>query len=370
MINIIGNFLGSSGYDIHTRELANALNKLTQVRIDAAVQANMAHQLNDAEVEMLKREPDNEINIIITSPMHWRLNTTAKRNWAYLIHEGDKIPKSWMVECLNSDIEYIFVPSTHTKQAILNTFVGHPQLSTVLEKIKLIHHGVDLNKFYPKKEEVASAGGTGGSSGDEFGRPVVFLCNKGFRNLEDRGGIQYAIKAYLREFNPEDKVELLLKLNPAYGIPDMNKLIDELKPNKPLPPIRIDATSYKYEDLIKVYHQAGVFVSPTRAESFNIPGAEAKACGLMTLQTGYGGQTDYMVEGTDLFIEYDLAKVEHEIQYEECCWAKPRIEDLRKKMRWCYENPDLVKKRGKQAREEIKEWTWEKTAKKIVELSH
>ncbi len=200
-------------------------------------------------------------------------------------------------------------------------------------------------------------------------KPFVFLMNKGFRNLEDRGGMQFGIKAYLEEFKSDDNVELIIKLNPAYGIPDMGSLISQLNVNKSNTlKIRVDTTNYKYEELVKLYNQADVFVSPTRAESFNIPGAEAKACGLMTIQTGFGGQTDYMKEGTDLFVDYDLAKVEHEIMYEECSWAKPRIEDLRKKMRWCYENQEEVRRRGLQAREEIKEFTWDITADKIVKL--
>ncbi len=36
--------------------------------------------------------------------------------------EGDKVPESYIDEIRNPDIEYILVPSEHTKQAILNTF--------------------------------------------------------------------------------------------------------------------------------------------------------------------------------------------------------------------------------------------------------
>ena len=88
----------------------------------------------------------------------------------------------------------------------------------------------------------------------------------------------------------------------------------------------------------------------------------------MTIQTGYGGQIEYMKEGTDLFIDYDMTEVTWEIAYEGIFWATPKIEDLRKKLRWCYENPKEVKKRGQQAREEIKNWTWDTTSQKILDL--
>jgi len=361
-INIIGNFLDTSGFSIHTRELANALNKITKVRLEAMVPANVATQLNDQEVEMLKREPeDDQINLIITSPIYWRLNTYAKRNWAYMIFEGDKIPKSWISECLNPDIEYIFVPSMHTYDAVMCMLPKEEA-----HKLIRVPHGVDLNKFYPKKEEVASTGNTEGVSQDASERPFVFLCNKGFRNLEDRGGIQYAIKAYLEEFNPEDKVELLIKLNPAYGIPDMNNLISQLKPDKPSPNIRIDVGNYQYKDLVKLYHEADVFVSPTRAESFNIPCTEAMACGLPVITTDFGGQTDFCTNDTGWLVSGDLKLVEHEIQYEETKWLTPDITQLKKAMREAYATH---KEKGQKVLEVAKQFTWDSTAEKIINLT-
>lgn len=179
MLNIIGTFLGSSGYDIHCRELANALNKITKVRLDAIIPSNLASQLNDQEVEMLKRDPDEEINLIITNPMHWRLNTNAKRNWAYLIWEGDRIPKCYVNECSNDNIEYIFVPSTHTKQAIIKTFneiYGEPSPEWIHNKIKLIPHGVDLKKFYPSPQDGKDVAYSENSETRSSAGTFVFLC--------------------------------------------------------------------------------------------------------------------------------------------------------------------------------------------------
>ena len=224
MLNIIGNILDTSGYSIHCRQLAKALNKQTEVRLDTMIQSSQAALLNDKEVEMVKREPtDDQINLLITNPMSWRLHTNVKRNWAYLIWEGDKIPKSWVEEVMNSDIEYIFVPSEHTKDAILNGLLvmesKNPEdygkkYGKITNKIKIIPHGVDLNIFKPldnsPQENRSEKVETLGKSVSGSDPPIVtvdtfkFLCNKGFRNLEDRGGIQYAIKAYLEEFTQED----------------------------------------------------------------------------------------------------------------------------------------------------------------------
>ena len=150
--NIIGNFLGSSGYDIHTRELFNSLSKVADVKLSSLIPAGAEGLLTDKELEAVKKPDDiNRINIIITSPIYWKLYTTAKRNWVFCVFEGDKIPKSFLMECLNEDIEYVLVPSEHTKKAIVNT---EGCIEEIKNKIKIIPHGVNLDKFYPKTKSL------------------------------------------------------------------------------------------------------------------------------------------------------------------------------------------------------------------------
>jgi len=152
MINCIGSMFGTSGYDIHFRELVNALSQLTEVKLSTGLPDNWSNLVNDRELQMIKRKGEADINLIITNPINWRLHTNAKRNWVYLIFEGDRIPDSFVNECLNEDIEYIFVPSEHTKNAIYQTIYDIKDASKITDildnKIKIIPHGVCLNKFY------------------------------------------------------------------------------------------------------------------------------------------------------------------------------------------------------------------------------
>jgi len=155
MINIIGNFLGSSGYEIHTRELANALADETEVSLQTGLVQGWERMVNDKELEMIKRKP-GEINLIITNPLNWKLHTNAKRNWVFLVWEGDKIPDCYLEECLNPEIEFIFVPSKHTYEALEKSYweggekdLNHKPDKEFWDKVKVMPHGVDLDKFYP-----------------------------------------------------------------------------------------------------------------------------------------------------------------------------------------------------------------------------
>ncbi len=163
MINIIGQILDSSGYSVHTRNLGRALGKLTDARYTIMANSGWESQVDDKELEMIKANPvDDEINLIITNPLYWRVNAQAKRNWAFLVWEGSSIPKCFIIECLNEEIEYIFVPSNHTKDAILNTLsrmdiccdIETDVIERLCKKIKVMPHGVDLSLFYPKDKHL------------------------------------------------------------------------------------------------------------------------------------------------------------------------------------------------------------------------
>ncbi len=370
MINVIGHIFDTSGYSIHTRELVNALSKLTEVSLQTPLPKGWERMCNDKELEMIKKVSDEEVNLIITNPLHWKFYTNAKRNWAYLIWEGDKIPECYLAECLNSEIEYIIVPSEHTKKAILNT--DSDMNHYYIDKIKVIPHGVDLEKFYPGNKSIENLKVQIKPEGEELDLqelPFIFFANKGFKDLEDRGGTQYLIQAYIEEFTNKDKVELLIKVNPAYGIPDLNKILLELGYKEGCPKIIFDIATYDYKELVKLYHKCDVFVGPTRSESFGIPFLEAMACGKPVITTDFGGQTDFCSMETGWIIGGELKEVEHDLQYEGIKWLTPDIKQLREAMRQAYEEKkELMDIYSKTALATAKLFTWNNTAKLIVSL--
>jgi len=408
MINVIGQFFGSSGYAMHTRSLVNALNKQTEVKLITNLIQGFERMVNDEELKMIKRIQDYDTNLIITHPIHWRSHLDAKHNWVYLIWEGDKITKWMLDECMNPEIEKIIVPSTHTHQAILKAIYEAPTIfgsmipkglnhhlsDTITPKIVVIPHGVDLDKFYPvidKKDKgdgsnVSLSGDTKHKQGqktkvehmpvdathlsnsvDNHDDTFIFLANKGLRNLEDRGGVQYLIRAYLEEFTEDENVELILKINPAYGVPNLLQMFPELK--EAGPKITFIPEEYTIDQLRELYNQCDVFVSPTRAEAFNLPVAESAACGKMCITTGFGGQVDMIEDKKNGFlIDYKLVPVEHELEYEGCFWAVPDYEHLKKLLRYTFDNREIVKSMGKNALENIRKFSWKSTAEQIYSL--
>lgn len=358
-INIIGDIFNSTGYASHTKSLFNALYKLADVSLSTQLIPGWERLSNDAELDAITKSPnETDTRIIITTPNNWKLFLGTGINIGYCIWEGDRVPVSFISDFLNPKIDLIFVPSIHTEQAIQNTASEYlPEgFGEVMKKIYIIPHGVDTKLFYPIKEKKDGV--------------FRFICNKGWRGTcWDRGGVQYVLKAFAEEFKLEDNVELILKLNQAYINPQfLGTAINNLNLSEDRPLIRIVYDDIPFDKLVHLYNQANCYICATRCESFNLPGLEAMACGLPTIQTNFGGQTDYMTNENSLYIDYKLEPVKEDLMYEGIQWAIPDIEDLKKKMRWAYEHQDDIKKMGKIALDDSKNWTWDFSATKIVKI--
>lgn len=388
-INIHGSCFGNTGYDHHTRNLANALYQIADMKLMTPLPENWVRLVNDAEMQMItKPERKEDYNLIITVPHMWKLFIGVGKNIGYCVWEGNRIPESWIDDMLNPNIHYIFVPSKHTADAIENTinnyeFDNDLDSDKILDKIKLIPHGVDHSIFnnqqenYNKSVEIkglpitkegvsTTESGDGKSPAEAF----KFICNKGWRGTTwDRGGVQYLLKAFTEEFTKEDKTELILKLNPSYINPEQIKpAIETLNLPKDRCPIHINCNVLPPKQLNELYNSADCYVCATRAEAFNLPGLEAMSCGLPTIQTNFGGQIDYMSDKNSLFVEYEAFPSEEKPMYEEVEWAIPNIESLKKQMRWAYNNKDKIKEMGIQAQKDSQDYSWESSAKKIIEV--
>jgi len=164
------------------------------------------------------------------------------------------------------------------------------------EQVTIVPHGVDADTFHPMPEirhKVRERLGIGEST-------IVFLSvgamtgNKGI-DLLLRG-----FAAISREF-PE--ALLLLKgIDPLYGsrnfVDRFLKLISARDQQEIADKVIYIGEALSHRDMASLYQAADVYVSPYRAEAFNLPVLEAAACGIPIICTR-GGPTDEFV--TDAF---------------------------------------------------------------------
>lgn len=366
-INILGDIFGASGYSNHTRNLMNALYEFTQdIYIECGRPAGWEVLCNDAERNILANQWFNDgVTIFIGMPQFWKLalNEPQKAFYGFVVWEGDKVPKSWIEDMIDERVTGILVPSEHVKKAILNTLqeswtdyiIDEKNDKYLIDKIHIIPHGADPNKFVEQPKP------------DIF----TFVANKGWaKGINDRGGIQWLLKAFSEEFKKDEQVQLKIKINPVYCYPGWNiqNEINNLQLNPDSPPIHIgiDLLDLKY---LPTVYQGHCFVSPTMGEAFNIPCVEAMSCGLPVITTDFGGQTDFVNEEIGWIIKTTPWEVKFDTMYEGINWGMPNMAELRKAMRYAFEHKEECLKMGEKAREKvINSWTWKHSAEKLYNL--
>lgn len=383
-INVIGPLFGSSGYANHCKGLVNALaQEGVEVSLSTQLPQDWVRNVNDAELAMIEKNKfdGNAPTVVIGMPPFWRMamGEGARNVYGFLVWEGSRIPKDWLMRLFDKKIKGVLVPSMHVKSAIMTAYEENRKeelkdmhdkgtgLNEITESLKdlppiyVVPHGYDPDVF--KKME------TKRETTD-----CVFICNAGWRNgANDRKGVQFLLQAYCEEFKADDPVRLLVKVNPAY-IPvgwDAQAEIGKLSLNKEnKPKLQFAMNQVELKEIAKLLNQADVFVCTQMADAFNIPGIEAMACGLPTIQTNYGGQLEYANSENSWLVECDPVPAPvtnyDDVIYEGVMWAKPRIEDIQQALREAFEDKNLRARKAAKALETALNFTWRDSARALI----
>ena len=113
-----------------------------------------------------------------------------------------------------------------------------------------------------------------------------------------------------------------------------------------------DLSDNEIKNLVR---NSDVFVSLHRSEGFGRGMAEAMAFGRPAIATGYSGNVDFMVPGTSLLVDYDLAPVASgAYPYGEGqVWAEPSARHAAALIERLLDDPEGARAMGRRAREHI-----------------
>jgi glycosyltransferase involved in cell wall biosynthesis len=211
------------------------------------------------------------------------------------------------------EADYICIPSLFSKRTFLEKGVAE-------NKILHIPYGVDLTNFrqIPKKDNVFR---------------IIFVGKSCLRK-----GVHYLIQAFsdLKLKNAE-----LILVGPVAD--DIKQFFKKY------------SGQFKYvghvpqNELYKYYSQSSVFVLPSIEDGFGMVIIQAMACGLPVICTTNTGGEDIVREGIDGFV----------IPIRD-------VEKLKEKILYFYENPEIAKQMGQNAKERVKSgFTWNDYGEKI-----
>lgn len=365
-INLWAYCFNDTGYAVHSRGIAEAL---IEEGVDLAVEpgvmpAEPTKYYSDALVAAHGKnyEAEKTVSIVFPSMIYLKAGQRLPGFYPYCVFEGDRIPSSW-AKALNEDfVTKVIVPSNHVKQACL--------ASGVKKEIVVVPHGVKTAVFNPQAD-VKLVEKYGVFKDDRF----TFLFSGGWKDGEqDRKGLEIALRAFCAEFKKDENVRFIAKVNPAYQ-PNpllLRAQIEALKlpDESQRPSIQLLHAPLSENELAGLYRVADCFVAPSKADAFNMPVAEAMACGVPPITSSFGGQSDFMKDGdTGLAVPCELVPATGGYLYEGINWGKPNQKVLQECMRTLFNDQKEAKAIGLRASKHILEnYTWRASAKKLLEV--
>ena len=258
------------------------------------------------------------------------------------------IPQAW-IEPINSHIDEIWVYSKWLKECYVRS--GIPE-----DKIALVPLGVDVVTFN-------TAGPTLSLSVD---RAVRFLFVGG---TIARKGFDVLLDTYLSIFTPDDDVCLVVKpfgSDSVYRDSSMDDRVRVAMADQRNPAIELVDRRLSRQEMAMLYRSCDVLVHPYRGEGFGLPIAEAMACGLPTLVTGYGACLDFCDETTGWLVpaqEIPLQLPGMQPGPAGFWWAEPDAGALGRLMVHAAGSADERASCGEKARRRIVEqFTWDQAA--------
>jgi glycosyltransferase involved in cell wall biosynthesis/predicted Zn-dependent protease len=208
----------------------------------------------------------------------WPPDFTPPKNGHWIMiqpWEFGSIPRKWL-EKMIAKVDELWVPSTFVRDCYISG--GLPE-----ERVHVVPNGVDVASFNPDAP------------------PLVISSSKRFRFLFVGGtiyrkGIDLLLAAYRAAFSNNDDVCLVIKDmggGSFYKGQTAQEMIQRFQDDPLAPEIEYLDYNITQKDLPGLYTACHCLVHPYRGEGFGLPIAEAMACGLAPIVTGYGAALDF-----------------------------------------------------------------------------
>jgi autotransporter strand-loop-strand O-heptosyltransferase len=380
-IYVHGSYIGTTGYNNHTRDFLRELSKHTKVKVRNFTVGNSWNgynltphdnepYINDVDKSMLYKQilynsegkledfliyPDKskeffqDVNIVLSETNHHIFyQDYVGPKIAYNVWESTLQPEEFFNELLKYD--EIWVPSKWQRECTINQGANP-------NKVKVVPEGVDIHTFFPEEVEKLEQYNDGRFKFLLFGR------------WDYRKSTKEIIQTFLKTFSPDEPVDLVVSIDNMWGEEmDGYKTTEERLEAYGLTDPRIKMIHFPTrEDYIKYLKTGHIFVSCARSEGWNLPLIEAMACGTPSIYSECCAQMEF-AEGKGIPVKIIGEKPANSNDYGRYTMSdlpgnyyEPDFNDLSEKMRFVYKNYKQCKLDAiKDAIEIHKEFSWER----------
>jgi len=375
-----GSYVGTTGYNNHTRDFLRQLSKYIQVKVRNFTVGNSWDGYNDRchdgekylddldrsllyqqslwdhgelkNFEIYKDDKKNfihDFNIVLNETNHhFFYQNYSGPKIAYNVWESTLQPDNYFNKLLEFD--ELWVPSKWQKECSIKQ--GYPE-----DKIQVVPEGVDVDIFYPDstvRHEVTSDG-----------RFKFFLVGR----WDYRKSTKEIIQTFLETFNKSEPVDLIVSIDNMWGEEmDGLKTTEERLEHYGLNDDRIKILHFPSRmDYIDILKSVDVFVSCARSEGWNLPLIESMACGVPSIYSDCCAQLEF-ASGRGIPVKIVGEKAANLNDYGRYTMSdlpgnyyEPDFDHLSEVMRLSYEKHETLKKLALVDSKHIREeFSWEK----------
>lgn len=337
-----------SGYGEANRHDIGALHAAgvdltTQIPVYVMELSDYGH-LGELAASFEGKEIGYKIKIIHTTPnVYKQYFEGGKYHIGRVFWETDKLPLDFALNC--EMLDEIWTGSEYNAQAIRNSGVTKP--------IKIIPEAIDT--------EVPAI------------TPYIVTNNKSYKfysifEWTERKNPLALLEAYWREFENHDDVSLTLKTYlVGFGAEKREPIDQQIRKLKARLDLKHYAPVFLYRQLmdrhqIYRFHKSfDCFVSAHRGEGWGVPQMEALLLGNPVISTNCGGIHEYLTHKKHAYLLpytlVPLGDVTYNKQWytKDQQWAEVSIDEIRKGMKWVYDNRDKAKKMGAEGSKLVQE---------------
>lgn len=316
-------------------------------------------ELNNPKVVALRpmdKEYDAQISYTAMKNFKPYLSQGKKNRFGIYNYDGSVLPKHWRKSYL--DVDFILPSSQYAKKVFLDAKIPESSL-------KVVPHGINIDDFQIKPDDVYPLR-------TEKSIKILNVCGQVHR----RKNLEGILEAYGKAFTEDDDVCLVLKVADKAPKAKFEVSFCELykewrRKNPKAGEVEI---IYDYIDRIETLFVAcDVHFSLSNIECFHIPSLQALAANCLTLQSGYGGHTDFLNVENAFLVDGQMGRCPPHYQY----WTPspyasmfiPDIDDAVDKLRHVVNNYESLKdKMLPSIQKTVEQFTWDNATQQILDL--
>ncbi len=381
-----GPYVGTTGYNNHTRDFFRGLSKYYPLKFRNYTVGKNWTGMNDEPHNDEEYLTDNDKETLhtqtffvdgerIDKPMYTNYGKDFTHNVNIILMETNHY--YYYDNYQGPKIGYNVWESTRQPEGFFNKWKEFDQMwvptqwqaeCTIKQgadpnKVKVVPEGVDVNTFYPEDPQTTLDYVDGRFKFIHFGR------------WDYRKSTKEIIETFLKEFDSSEPVDLILSIDNPWGKElDGYETTEERLEGFTLKDPRLKIKHFpSREDYITYLKNGHVFLSCARSEGWNLPLIEAMACGTPSIYSACSGQMEF-AKNKGLPVKILGEKSTHNNTYSnfaqkdgkntiEGNYYEPDFKDLALVMRDAFENYTDHKKRAiEEAKIIHKDFNWDRVA--------